>query len=180
MIPVGYMAKRIAAQIPEWLSAPAVRDIYSVSSCVNSDLAEEVPRWKLNSHGLFNSREEMRSIANSEGLDLQGMRVFYYEASEREFDGEEWLPIEAESGYETRVQVPAEKSLEGFDVVTFCDGPNSHSPLSCNSVAAEVATNGHCLFQTKEEAEASLTSQVFADSEPGPFRIYAIYSTDWD
>ena len=118
----------------------------------------------------------MRSIAESEGIDLQGMTVFYYEAEERQFDGEEWLPIEPEADYETHVRVPLKKTMEGFDIVTFCDGPNSHSPLSCNSIAAEVATNEHCLLASKEEAEASLTGQMFADGEPGPYRIYAIYS----
>jgi hypothetical protein len=177
MIPVGYMAKRIPAEIPDWLKAPTVRDIYSVSSCVNGDLTEEVPRWELNGYGLFNSPEDVRSIAEFKGIELRGMTVFYYEAYEREFDGEEWLPIEAESDYETNVQVPFAKRLEGFDVVTFCDGPNSHSPLSCNGIAAEVATNEHCLFETIGQAEASLSGQVFTGSEPGPYRIYAVYST---
>ena len=180
MIPVGYMAKRIPTQAPDWLKAPTVRDIYSVSCCVNADLTEDVPRWKLNGYGLFNSPEEMVSVAKSEGLDLHGMSLFYYEAFEREFDGEEWFPIAADSEYQNQVLVPLAKRLEGFDVVTCCDGPNSHSPLSCNSVAAEVSTNEHCLLKTKEDAEMALTSQTLADSEPGPYRIYAVYSTDWD
>lgn len=180
MIPVGYMAKRIPTQVPDWLKAPAVRDIYSVSSCVNTDLTDNVPRWKLNGYGLFNSPEELGSIAKSEGLDTNGMSLFYYEVYELEFDGEEWLPIAADSDYPTEVRATLEKRLEGFDVVTSCHGPNSHSPLSCNSVAEEVDTNEHCLFTTRGQAEVSLTSQIFAHGEPGPYRIYAVYSTDWD
>ena len=64
MIPVGYMAKRIPTQVPEWLKAPAVRDIYSVSSCVNGDLTDDVPRWKLNGYGPFNSPEECGRLRN--------------------------------------------------------------------------------------------------------------------
>lgn len=180
MIPAGYMAKRIPTQVPDWLKAPAVRAIFSVSSCVNSDLTEDVPRWKLNGYGLFNSPEELRSIAKSEGLDIEGMRLFYYEVYELEFDGEEWLSVAADLDYSTRVRAPIEKRLAGFDVVTCCDGPNSHSPLSCNSVADEVGTNEHCLFATKEQAELSLTSQTFAEAEPGPYRIYAVHLTEWD
>ena len=98
----------------------------------------------------------MRSIAESEGIDLQGMTVFYYEAEERQFDGEGWLPIEPEADYETHVRVPLKKTMEGFDIVTFCDGPNSHSPLSCNSIAAEVATMSIVFLQAKRKQGQAL------------------------
>jgi hypothetical protein len=180
MIPVGYLAKRVPAHAPDWMKAPAVRTIYSVSTCVNADLTEDIPGRKQNGYGFFNSPGEIRLIAQTEGLDLQGAQLFYYEAYEREFDGEQWCPIKPDPDYESDVAEPRKKNLEGFDVVTNCDGPNSHSPLSCNSLAAEVSTNQHCLFATQEEAEASLIGGQFEDAEPGPYRIYAVYSTDWD
>jgi hypothetical protein len=174
------MAKRIPAQAPDWMKAPAVRDVYSVSSCVNTDVTEDLPRWRQNGYGFFNYPGEIRSIARAIGFDLEGTQLFYYEAFEREFDDGQWFPIKADDDYETAVVMPHKKSLEGFDVVTACDGPNSHSPLSCNGVAAEVNTNEHCLFRTQEEAEASLIGGRFEDAEPGPYRIYAVYSTDWN
>jgi hypothetical protein len=64
-------------------------------------------------------------------------------------------------------------------VVTCCDGPHSHSPLSRNGVAAEVETNQHCLFRTLDEALAALASGAFNECEPGPYRIYAVYSVPW-
>lgn len=180
MIAAGYLAKRVPAQAPDWMKAPAVRSVYSVSSCVNADVTEDIPRWKQNGFELFNSPDEIRSIAQIEGLGLQGAQLFYYEAYEREFDGGEWYPIKPDPDYESDVIEPQKKSLEGFDVVALCDGPNSHSPLSCNSLAPEVSTNEHCLFATQQDAESSLIGGRFEDAEPGPCRIYAVYSTDWD
>ena len=35
--------------------------------------------------------------------------------------------------------------------------------------------NQHCLFNTQSEAKEALESGKFNDSEPGPFRIFAVY-----
>jgi hypothetical protein len=71
--------------------------------------------------------------------------------------------------------------LEGFDVVTFfAKGAPECSPLSCNSMAEHMATNSHCLFDSFDEAEARLGSGEFNNCEPGPYRIFAVYSADWD
>jgi hypothetical protein len=65
-------------------------------------------------------------------------------------------------------------------VVTFWAGnAPEHSPLSCNSIAEDVPTNSHCLLATFEEAETALNKGVFEDGEPGPYRIFAVYSVDW-
>ena len=53
------------------------------------------------------------------------------------------------------------------------------SPLSCNSLAAEVETNTRCLLQSFEQARALLEHGTFNNSEPGPFRIFAVYSVEW-
>ena len=53
------------------------------------------------------------------------------------------------------------------------------SPLSCNSLAAEVETNTRCLLQSFEQARALLENGTFNDSEPGPYRIFAVYSVSW-
>ncbi len=74
---------------------------------------------------------------------------------------------------------PLRKQLEGFDVVTFWAGADPEcSPLSWNYMAEELATNTHCLFATFEDAEAALNRGAFKDSEPGPYRILAVYSVD--
>ena len=62
-------------------------------------------------------------------------------------------------------------------MVTFNSGAGPGcSPLSCNALAAEVPTNRHCLLQSFEAAMQAIESGRFAHTEPGPFRIIAVYS----
>ena len=52
------------------------------------------------------------------------------------------------------------------------------SGLSCNSIAQHVEVNEHGLFASLEKAKAALERGFFDRSEPGPFRIFAIYWVD--
>ena len=54
MVPVGYMAQRVARR-PEWLAAERVSDIYSVSSCASDYFADYIKYWKHNGYWLFDS-----------------------------------------------------------------------------------------------------------------------------
>jgi hypothetical protein len=179
MIPVGYLAKRVVPK-PEFLKAPQVVDIFSVSNCVNDDFADYIGYWKHNGYWLFDSPEIMRGLAEEHAISLDGISLFYYEAYELEFDGRSWSPVTAEPSLETRVSPPLHRRLEGFDVVTFFarNAPEC-SPLSCNSLAEEVPTNSHCLFESFEQAETALNKGVFEEGEPAPYRIFAVYSVDW-
>jgi hypothetical protein len=70
--------------------------------------------------------------------------------------------------------------LEGYDVVTFSVGTSAEcSPLSCCSLATEVETNEHCLLPSFERAQRLLNEGRFDNTEPGPFRIFAVYSVGW-
>ena len=76
--------------------------------------------------------------------------------------------------------VPEASVLEGYDVVTFYAQTSPEcSPLSCNSLASEVETNSHCLLKSFEDARMLLENGTFNDSEPGPRRIFAVYSVEW-
>ena len=76
--------------------------------------------------------------------------------------------------------IPFNKKLEGFDVVTFSAGMKPEcSPLSCNSLVGEIETNVHCLLESIDEAKLLLEQGKFKNSEPGPYRIYAVYSLAW-
>jgi hypothetical protein len=181
MIPLGYMAKRIPEERPDWLEAPDVVDVYSISDCVNDSLATYTSDWPHNGYWMFDSPAVIKATLTSNRINIQQAKLFFYEAHELEFDENEqgWFPVMPDSSFRTEVSIPADKNLQGFDVVTFCDGPNSHSPLSCNSVAKHVKTNQHCLFKTLDEAVAALTGKAFDGSEPGPYRICAVYLVSW-
>ena len=172
------MAKHIKLK-PEWLRAPQVVDIRSLSCCISENFADYVSYWRHNGFWLFDSPEIIRSVAAENSISLVGAQFFYYEAYEMELDGNGWVPFSPESSLHTDVLVPRQKLLNGYDVVTFFARSSPEcSPLSCNGLAEEIGTNEHCLFDSFAEAEASLNKGDFRDSEPGPYRIFAVYSVD--
>lgn len=179
MIPVGYMAKRICGK-PEFLKAPSVLDVCSVSACVNDDFADYIRFWKHNGFWLFDSPEVIQNLAQENSIDLHGTSLFYYESHEMEFDGKCWTPFGPESSIPTQVSVPSQMQLMGFDVVTFYAGTAPEcSPLSCNGLAEDLRTNEHCLLDSFEESKSYLDGGRFSESEPGPYRIFAVYSVAW-
>jgi hypothetical protein len=178
MIPAGYMAKRVSKK-PDWLNVAKVVDVYSVSSCVSAAFADYIKYWKHNGYWLFDSPAAIETLAQNNSIELSGTKLFYYEVYENEFleHKHEWHSFSPESSFATNVVVPKEKYLDGYDVVTFSCGNNPEcSPLSCNSLAAELRTNQHCLLGFFEEAKQYLENGNFDYSEPGPYRIFAVYS----
>jgi hypothetical protein len=81
--------------------------------------------------------------------------------------------------YTTLVLAPTFRQLEGYDVATFSQGNCPEcSPLSCNHLATESAVNTHCLIASLDDAKTHLEDGQFNDSEPGPYRIIAVYTMD--
>jgi hypothetical protein len=179
MLSVGYLAKRVT-QRPYWLNAPAVKDIYSVSSCTSEDFMEYIKFWRHNGYWLFDTPQIIQALCGENNISLEDLVFFYYEVYEQEFDEKlkEWLSFEPEA-FPTDVVPPTQKEFHGYDVVTFSVGTNPEcSPLSCNSLASEIRTNSHCLLETLKEAKESLESGKFDKSEPGPFRIFSVYTVE--
>jgi hypothetical protein len=128
---------------------------------------------------LFDSPETI-GIARENRIDLAETVLFFYEVHELQFDSGEWMRFEPEPSFGTNVSVPEAKVLEGYDVVTFAAQTSPEcSPLSCNSLASEVETNSRCLLQSFEQARKLLENGTFNDSEPGPYRTFAVYSVEW-
>jgi hypothetical protein len=178
MTPAGYMAKKIATK-PDYVSAENVIDVYSVSHCVSDNFANYFPFWKHNGYWFFNHPNIIQQLADENRIDLSGMKFFYYEIYERQYDEEteSWSDFRPEASFLTDVCVPTEKRLEGFDVVSFWSQTAAEcSPLSCSNLAQDVPVNRHCLLQSFDEAKSHLESGRFDDTEPGPFRIFAVYS----
>lgn len=172
------MAKRVTAR-PAWLVAD-VTDIYSVGSCMSPNFAEFIEYWKHNGYWFFDSPVVIESLATEHSIDLGGTTLFYYEASGKQFtESRAWERIAPDPAFPTSVVKPAGKRLEGFDVVTFYVGNMAEcSPLSCNSLASEIRVNEHCLLASEQEAIELLASGRFEHSEPGPYRVFAVYTVD--
>lgn len=180
MTPAGYMAKKVVKR-PDWLKADAVEDLYSVSGCISEYFADYIPHWKHNGYWFFDSVESIRSLAREHSISLEDCRVFYYEVFEREFNDEtdRWESFGPEESFKTSVVPPAKRQLEGYDVVTFTVHTSPEcSPLSCNGAATAVLTNRHCLLSSLDEAKALVEGGAFENTEPGPFRIFAVYTVD--
>lgn len=175
------MAKRVATR-PDWLKTDRVTDVFSVSNCVSDNFADYINYWKHNGYWLFDSPETIRELAKENSLDLTNTRLFYYEVHELEYDEKErsWKPFGPEPSFKTEIVQPDKRHLEGYDVVTFYVHTSPEcSPLSCNSLASEAETNEHCLLLSFEKAKQLLEEGKFDNSEPGPYRIFAVYSVQW-
>jgi hypothetical protein len=178
MIPVGYMAKKIANR-PDWLAAKNVVDIYSVSHCTSDNFADYINFWKHNGYWFFDTPEVIGQLANENGIDISGVKFFYYEAYEKQYEPDKkyWTDFQPEPSFLTNVRLPMKKKLEGYDVVSFWARTSAEcSPLSCNNLAQSIPVNLHCLLPTFEEAKSYLESGRFDRGEPGPLRIFAVYS----
>ena len=105
MIPVGYMYKEVCSK-PDWLKTDAVVDIYSVSDCVSSDFNE----WERNGYGLFDSPQIMEGKAKQKSIDLSEMKLFFYKASDKQWDENEqkWEDYQPKNIFKTDVQLPKE------------------------------------------------------------------------
>ena len=177
MIPVGYMAKKVV-QRPDWLKVPNVYDIYSVSSCFSRNFMDYINFWRHNGYWFFDTPRTIRELSQENKVDLKDLTFFYYEVYEKEFDEEQktWLFFEPEE-FPTHVILPTHREFHGYDVVTFSMGTNPEcSPLSCNHLASEIRTNAHCLLESFEETKKRLEVGRFDHAEPGPFRIFAVYT----
>src|SRR5579864_1740260 len=152
MVPAGYLAKRV--QKPNGLGIHHLVDVYSVSGHVNDNFADYIKYWKHNGYWLFDTPEIIRSVARDNSIQLAGTSLFYYEVYEKEFDGQTWKHYQPEPSFDTNVIPPEDKTLEGFDVVTFyAKNSPECSPLSCNAMANEIRVNEHCLLLSFDDAE---------------------------
>ena len=180
MVPVGYMAKRVPKR-SDRLQAPHVVAVFSVSNCNGENFTDYIPYWKDNGYWLFDSPEVIRTVARENSILLAGTSLCYYEAYEKDFDGERWTPWSPEPSFRTDVPAPSGKQLAGFDVVSFTASTSPEcSGLSCGSLAADCAQMHTVFFDSFDEAETNLSRGAFNQSEPGLDRIFAVYSVDWN
>lgn len=176
MIQAGYLYKKVAVA-PAWLGDAHVVDIHSLSGCMSKPFCDYVAQWRHNGHWLFDDPAVMHDIAQTEGISLDGMTLFYYEVYEQEFDEITglWSALQP-SDLPADVTLPRNTSLSGFDIATFSQRNLPEcSPLSCNRLCTSLAVNAHCLLESLDAAKEALVSGLFKGSEPGPMRIFSVY-----
>src|SRR5436853_7303752 len=84
MVSVGYMAKAVVVR-PEWVTANVI-DIYSVSGCISANFMDYFQFWKHNGYWFFNTPDVIVELARTNGIDTAGLKWFYYEVYEKQFD----------------------------------------------------------------------------------------------
>jgi hypothetical protein len=171
MIDAGYFARRVAVR-PEWLKADAVREICSVSTCVSEGAPGWIERWRHNGCGWFNTVAD--ALAVIPPGEIHGYRLFGYRLHQERFHQGERLAVEVPADVCAEPIPPHFRSV-GFDAAsrTAADVLGFEcSPLSCNGMAAEVATNDRCLLPTLADALAA--AERFSREQPEPGDYYVV------
>ncbi len=187
MLPAGYLLKHIVPP-PEWLATgpSLIRDVCSVSDCVNDNVVDVQGAWQHNGFGLANSPDVLEALAVDAGADVSSAVLLYFTAYDREQESDGWTFDAAGWRAKSRassaaiaddVRVPASETttLLGYDVVVFGDFLE-HSPLSCNSIAEGLPVNEHCLFESLEEAVGAIDAGAFGNGcEEGRYTIFGVH-----
>jgi hypothetical protein len=173
MIPVliGYFPKRTERQ-PDWLKAPNVEEICSVSDCVSSGPEDWIEAWRHNEMWVFDTPELAWSIvppAEREAFDLYAYFLFPVRFTDGKREPFVIPPVSPQ---------PLSGDFErlGYDVVSrSTDACWEHSPLSCNHMAEEIAVNRHCLIDDAETALRLPEEFEKRHCEPGPYLIVEVW-----
>ncbi|WP_156340379.1 hypothetical protein [Sphingomonas sp. Leaf17] len=173
---------------PGWLATGPehIKDVCSVSDCVNDNIVDVQGAWQHNGFGLANSPDVLASLAADAGADVSDTALFYFTAYEREQETDGWTfdpagwrdrspARSAPIADNVRLPAPGTSTLLGYDVVVFGDFLE-HSPLSCNSIAKGLPVNEHCLFAGLDEAIAAIDAGAFGNGcEEGVYTIFGVY-----
>ena len=167
---VGYFPKRRVLR-PDWLGAPGVEEVCSVSDCIASGPGDWIHHWRHNVMGFFDSPELAWSIVPAEE---RGEFILYgYELFPWCFQAGRRVAYILESMNATPM-TPDFKPL-GFDVVSRAGGFFECSPLSCNSWAQDVGANAFCLVDDLEEADRLASIAEAEACEPGDYYVLSVW-----
>ena len=172
MIDVGYFVKRVERR-PEWLDA-GVAEVCSVSNCISQPPEGWIEHWLHNDFGLFNRVSDAIGVVGPDRratYRLFAYRLypeFFRHGAREPFAGAAVAPDPIPPTFRSLGFDAVSKSMEsilGFEC----------SPLSCNSMAAEMHTNIHCLFESLEAAILGATRFSLEQPEPGDYYILEVF-----
>lgn len=173
MIDAGYFAKQVAPR-PEWLQAPSVREICSVSHCISPAPGDWIHRWLHNDLGWFNRAADALAVVPRDQAGTY--RLFAYRIFPALFRDGHRQAIAVPPGIHPD-PIPSTFTSLGFDSISKSMESVlgfECSPLSCNSMAAEIVTNEYCLFRSLEEAISGATRFSIEQPEPGDYYIVEV------
>jgi hypothetical protein len=168
----GYFVKYVVSR-PEWLDAD-VAEICSVSNCISKPPEGWIEHWLHNELGWFNRISDARQLIPADGHAT--CRLFGYRLYAEFF----------RQGSGVRIVVPADVRPdpvpEGFRSLGFDAISKSLesilgfecSPLSCNSMAAELRANEHCLFESLDAAIDGAARFSREQPEPGDYYVIEV------
>jgi hypothetical protein len=171
LILIGYFPKKVSRR-PDWLTAAGVIDIRSVCECVSSGPADWIQRWTHNQMWVYSTIAAAWEVVPTD------------EQAEYELQAYRLLPTKWDEGIEKQYIIPpleveplpVDFQSLGFDVVSIENGTAGfgHSPLSCNHMAQEIATNKDCLLDDIEVAKKTAAAFSSGDVEPGPYFVVEV------
>jgi len=166
---IGYFPK--ATALPAgWKISDRVEEICSVSHCINSGPEGWIDKWLHNELGFFNTRSAAIAVTQDH---VDQFEIFAYRLMPLRFKDGKAEPL---TMHQLHVEpVPSSFVSVGFDAVSKSSASFFEcSPLSCNSMAAEVPANRFCLLETLEEAMALAERCSRGEAEPGPYYVLEV------
>lgn len=173
MIDAGYFPKRIVPR-PDYIDAPRVREICSVSNCISTGPDDWLDSWLHNEFGWFNSVEDALRVVPSESLGQY--RLFAYRVAPQFHRSRARLDISLPADVRPEPISP-DFVILGFDAVSrsidYSDTVE-HSPLSCNYLASELDVNEFCLFNCLDAAVVGADAFSVDQPEPGDYYVVQV------
>jgi hypothetical protein len=166
---IGYFAKRITLK-PDWISAPAIVEICSVSDCIAPAPENWIQHWTHNELWVYDTVAAARAVIPA-GEEAQ-FAMYAYRI----------VPVIFSDGVGNSLEIPAHPEALppaftslGFDVVSRSVGTNFEcSPLSCCDLAGDWSANQFCLLSDLDTAIAAATTFSVEQPEPGPYVVIEV------
>lgn len=166
---IGYFPKRLTPK-PDWITAPDVVEVCSVSECIATAPENRIEHWTHNALWVYDTVAAARAVipAGDEGqFAMYAYRMVPVMFSDGATDAME-IPVRPEP-------LPPGFDSLGFDVVSRSVGTTFEcSPLSCSDLAADWDANRFCLLPDLDTAFAAATQFSVEQPEPGPYVVIEV------
>jgi hypothetical protein len=173
VIDAGYFFKRIELS-PDWLAAPAVSEICSVSHCISQPPDGWIDAWRHNEFGWFNRIADAIGVVPAERRAQH--RLFAYRIHPEIFRTSGRAPLLVPADVRPEA-IPRDFRSLGFDSVSRSSADAlgfECSPLSCNALAAECGANEFCLFPSIGTAIVGAERFALEQPEPGDYYVVEV------